>query len=476
MSLSFSNSTGNLFNRLGKVGLAIKQYASYQTSQKPNLIDTTNGIVAQLNAESDIQAIIGDSYIGLLNSGAGGLSGVMQQLASAIVNRMVFRDNPLFNQNLQQSNTLASLLEVIRQMKAAGASVLAMTVAGTPTVVTGQPGPYFTGTGNGVINVSLKRPFDGLALENAFAERLLFTVTGDSYSGSATAANEPLTVNGVGSEGDLFAFDWPLGSNCLIGVSATDAASDNSNGNFLTNSAFDSFTSNVPDNWTLVLGTGGSNVFEEDTLVYDSPPNKALRLLGDGTTNFSLKQQFNVSTGTLGQLSPQTAYSFCIFARRDGVTAANGTLTVDLVDQNNVVIEDAAGINNTFNIDLTGLTVNYAPYTGAFRTPSIMPTSQYLRMRLTGTGLTNNRSVYFDFGSLTQMSQTYTAGPFVAVHAGSIPFQVSDWASAIISSSRNANLNSFQVLLSRLFPDAAYGQGLLYPSSSTPTISDTLIG
>jgi hypothetical protein len=179
VSIPLFGSIGALFDRLGKVGALIENLYSYQQTQLTAMTDTTTGVVGQLNEEPDVQAIQGSSYISILNSSAGTLSGTVQNLAAAIINRMVFRDSPRFNQTLESQNTLASLQEIILQMREQGATVLAMTVTATPSA--------FIGEGDGIINASTKRPLDGLTLENAFSEELLFTCVADSYSGGATA-------------------------------------------------------------------------------------------------------------------------------------------------------------------------------------------------------------------------------------------------------------------------------------------------
>ncbi len=464
--LSFGSAPGNLFNRLGKLGLIIKQAKSYQTSQQPNLIDTTNGAVAQYDGESDLQALIGSAYIGILNnvSTAGSLA---KSVAVQTINRMVFRDNPQIGQTLTSLNTTASINEVIRQMKLQGATVLAMTIGATPS--------SFTGTGNGVINASVRRPFDGLVLENSFAETVKFTCTDDSYGGNATAGNEPFTLTGTGAQNDFFAFNWPLGSNATTTLSAIDGNSNNTNGNLLTNSGFNAFTANIPDNWSLITGTAGTTIASENSLIYDGAA--ALRIIGDGATLTNITQRFDVSTGTLGTLTPQTQYSINLFMRRDGVAPANGTLTIDLIDGTNTVINDANAVANTFNIDLTALTTTYASYTGVFRTPAILPAAQYLRLRLTGTALTTGRTVYLDKLSMGKMTQLGTSFPFFTVHSGSTPFLASDYGTVAITNSRGSGgtLSTFQTLWAQLFTSDMIGNEFLLPSSATPTISDSAL-
>lgn len=467
MPLSFNNATGNLFNRLGKLAALIKNAKSYQTTQQTAMINTTTGVVAQYNGEPDIQALMGSAYIGQLN-GFGGIGSLAQSIARSTINRMVFRDNPQLFQTLTTAQTLTSLQEVIRQMKTAGATVLAMTVAATATA--------FAGRGNAAVVVSVRRPLDGLVLENAFAETIKLVCTDDSYTGNATAGNETVRATGTGQQTDLFAFDWPLGSDGQTDLQAIDGNSDVSGGNLLTNSGFANFTSNVPDNWTLSVGTAGTHVFKETGLVYDS--GAALRLAGDGSTLVALQQTFNSASGTLGVLEPAEQYPVNLFLRRDGTAAAAGVLTVELVDGSGVVIKDNNNADNSFTINLTTLTTDYTAYNGVFRTPTIMPSSYAIRYRMS-TALSNGRSVYLDKAAVgEEMDQLYTGGPYLAVFAGSIPLLKDDLATVAITNSRGSGgtLDTWQTAMFRLFNNEIQGEELLLPSSATPTIADALIG
>lgn len=454
-----------LFTRLGKLGLLLKQFKSYQTAQLDNMTNTTNGVVAQYNAESDVQALMGSNYIQLLNSAADTLGSFTQNMGEQTVNRMCFRDQPQLNQNLQQTNLLASLNEVIRQMNEQGDTVLAMTVAGTVAAMVAY--------GNGVMNVSVRRATDGAVQQNAFAEDVFFQCESDSYSGSSAAGNEAFSVNGTGSQSSVFAFDWPLGSNATANVSAIDGGSSNDSGNFLTNSDFEDWANNVPDNYALTVGTPGTSISREASIVYSG--DFACRLTGTGAagTQVELLQEFDNGGGTEGVLSPQSQYSFCLFLRRDGTIPAAGTVQIDLVDENGIVVSDDAGIANSLTVDCTLLSTVYTAYTAVFRTPAIMPETLSIRYR--SNALTTARSVYLDRGSLGDMSLLYTGGPSVAVHSGSIPFLIGDYGYATITNSRGTagTLSTFQTLFDQLF--SLRSLDLILPSSGTPTVSDNLI-
>lgn len=467
--LSFANATSNLFNRLGKCGLLISQMGINQTAQFPNMTDTAHGVVAQFNSESDIQAQIGDNYINQLNSDT--IGNLAQSIAVQTINRMVYRDNPQLNLTLQSINTLSSINEVIRQMKIAGATIQSQTVTAVPQIVS-NPGPNFTGIGNGIIVTSVLRPQDGLAEQNSLAETVTALCTQDSYIGGATAGNELVQFTGVGGA-NVFDFNWPLGSNATLNINAVDGSKNNSSNNIMTNSGFDTFTGNTPSNWTIQTGTAGVNFFSESTLVYG--PGKAIRFLGDGSTAVDFRQQFNAgTTGTAGKLQSLTQYSVCLFMRRDGV-AASGILTVDLIDQNNNVIQDAAGNNNSFTIDLSTLSTNYASFTGVFRTPLVLPTQQWFRFRQT-TPYTSGRSFYLDRMGMGAMSQMQQHSPFYNVHSGSNNFIQGDYAYITVTNGRGTGntLNTFQTLLYRLFPDVVSNE-IIFPYSASPSISDSLI-
>ncbi len=465
--LVFTNVTGAFFNRCGKLGLLIKQLLAYQTSQYTNLTSTSTGVVGQYASEPDLQALTGQSYIGQLSSPEA-IAGLASSVAQVTASRMVYRDNALLNQNLVTPTVLTALQEIIRQMKVQGATILSMTITLTPNPFTSVG----TNTGNAQVVMSSKRAIDGLVLENSFGETLTVKCTRDSYTGGASAGNETYSVTGQGAEPDLFAFDWPLGSNCSTSVSGIDGSQNNSFGNLLTNSGFDAWTGSVPNNF--VINVGGSLITEETGLTYDS--GAALKITGDGVTLVNFAQQFNSSLGTLGTLSPLRQSSFGIWMRRGGV-ATTGQLAVELIDNNSSVISDAAGTPNQVLFDLSTLGVSYAPYSGSFRTPLIMPSSYSIRFRFTpGNALNSGGIIYLDLAGMGLMKQLYVGGPSLSVHSGSTPPVFGDYAFQLVANGRGAGgtLSTWQTLCYQLFPQIAQNE-LLIPSSLGPNVSDGLI-
>lgn len=459
--ISFANATGNCFNILGKLGALVKNVKNYQTTQKPALIDTTTGAVAQLFAMPDIQAIIGNSYLGVLAAPevAGTIS---QQVAVQALNRIVFNDQPQPGQTFTSGNTLSNLLYLIAQMQQAGASVLAMTITATVAA--------FTGQGNGVVLCSVRRPLDGKVLENAFGEQVQVTCIADSYSGGAQVGNEFFSVQGDGAENDVFAYDWPQGSGYSTQLQAINGNANKSQGNYLTNSGFETWAAGLPTSWT--IDTNNGTIFQETSITYGG--NSALRIQGDGTTLTQLRQQF----GSVAlSLKPQTQYGVNFWMRRDGVAANVGTLVIELVDGTGTPILDAGGNNlNSLSVDLTQLTVGYAAQKFAVRTPAVLPAQQWLRLRLS-TALTNGRSVYLDTGGFGLTQQLGPSCPFFATFSGGSPFLLGDQSLTTITNSRGAagTLSTFQTLCAQLYPQQIISGELLLSSSATPTISDSAL-
>lgn len=466
MSLPLYGATGALFNRLGKLGRVINNINSFQATLETSLTDLTVGVLSQYQTEPDLAAEVGSNWVTMLSS-LEQPTGTMQQLTQDTINRMVFEAQPQIGQTYNSPNLNSSLAYIIQQMLSQGTTILQMTVGATTNP--------FVGVGNGVVNVSLKRPFDGKYLENAFAEVLTFTCTADSYVGGATAYNEQFTVTGEGSQTDVFAYNWPLGSNGSTTINAIDGDTSNGSNNLLTNSGFTNWSGGTPNNWT--VGMGATSITQNQSIIFTA--GSSLQITGDGSTLVSLNQPFNSSTGTTAALASQNQYSVNIYLRTGGIAPSQGVLQLDLIDGGGTIINDLAGTPNSYTIDLTALGTGWTGFTGSFRMPAALPSTYSLRFHLT-TALNNGAVVYLDKLSLGLSTQLYTQGPFVAVHSGSVPFvqtPIADYATASVTNSRGAGgtLSTWQTLLYRLL-SSAVGYELIWPSSLSPSISDSLIG
>jgi hypothetical protein len=458
MSLTFTG-TGGLFTRLGRFGKVAYDMRTYQGTTLPANITS---LMAQFDGLRVPVADIPAADVASRKS----LSAIMSTLqtdAAATVVAMVKADKPA-----AASSLYTSLKEVIAQMVTAGDSVKAATVAATAAAVSGN-------TGTGVLVVSTKRG-DGKVQENIIPEVAYVTCTADSQTGGATEGRETFQYVGEVVQSDVWAEDYPIGSGATTTLTAVDASQD-AGDNLLTNSDFESFTSNLPDGWYAHAGVAGTD-FKKSTTVYLGDAGIAsLELVGGGTAP-SLSQRFNNSGGTTATLLPSQSYAVQFWSKYD-VDPAAGVITVELVggasEASLSVLNDDAGTANSFTLTPhTQLTTTFASVTGVFRTPKNLPAVVRLRFRVS-TGISSGTSVFIDRLAITPLVALYPGGPGAAVFSGATHFITND--AFTITTTNNyggaSNLGSFQILFERLFDMS--GLGLLLPSASSPTIADSLV-
>jgi hypothetical protein len=189
---------------------------------------------------------------------------------------------------------------------------------------------------------------------------------------------------------------------------------------------------------------------------------RCLELVGNGSTLTTL--QIPVT------LTAQTCYAVNLWAVVDVVPAA-GVLAVDLVDGNGgTTLADDQGENNTFSIDLTGLTTTHSAHNGCFHTPLALPSQVYLRIRLT-TALSAGTSLFLDELCLVAMQELYAGGLWAAGFSGPNDFQKGDYAELVVANDRAGSLHEW---LHRLLNFG--GKRFLLPVEAAPaTQPDSLI-
>lgn len=314
----------------------------------------------------------------------------------------------------------------------------------------------------------------GYGLDYAFAETFTFATTADA-NGTATAGNEPVLVTGKAAVSDSLSYLWPGGSGTSKSINVVNAEADNSEGNTLVNSDFETWsTTNYPDNWTIATGAATTNVLRSST-AYTG--DYSLRFLGDaGGTLTAVTQEFNkaVSTiagagGTPFTLSERTPMAVSLYTAVSSVPGA-GVLRVALVDGSGTVVNDDAGTANSFTITLTGETTSFANHTGVFRTPTNLPDPCYLQLKLT-TAISNTVSVFIDHLAVSEMTQMYTGGPFFSIFSSDTNTLVGDsWTMAF---NNNMSSTTWQGCLQKIFDMRSLG--MRFPTTGGSTINANLI-
>lgn len=173
------------------------------------------------------------------------------------------------------------------------------------------------------------------------------------------------------------------------------------------------------------------------------------------------------------QLTPKTAYAISLWACVDAVAAA-GVITVDLFD-GSAVINDAQGSPNSITFNATALTTAFQHLSAlqaaecVFRLPAVVPPVVYLRIRIS-TAVTNTKSMFVDQVGLTPMTEIYSGGPLLALFSGNTAWAAADTFTVTTTNDRAGVLREW---CERNFGMAALG--LIFPTSATPTIPDSVV-
>ena len=448
----------SLFTRLGFQGSISYDVSGVQSGLPARLIDLWD----QYEETPDLDLIGGftQNAIGITSSASGPGNGI-SGLGSSTVQRMVGTSVP----SLEGADSVSTLTELIRQMRADSKTVAACVVSASSAALS-------TSIGNGVVALTTKRG-DGLVQENMVAEILRLICSSDSYTGGASAGLESFQVNGEPNTAGTWDYNWPNGSGQTTGFRAISAdSSASANGTLITNGSFESWTTGTPpalNDWTLQTGTWGTDI-QRSTDKYQG--TYAVEFIAGTAVNTALYQEFGVDTTITP--SPLNSYIVNVFLKKPSGTITAGVLTIELVDGSSVVVNDQQGVANSTTINLTTLTTSYVAHNIAFRIPEVPPTSgMRLRFRLS-TALTGANFVV-DSACFGKVTAAYPGGFGLCVFSGSTPFVKNDgWNITTTNNRAGASYGAtFQTLFDRIFGMRTLN--MLLPTSATPSYPNSLI-
>ena len=388
MAITQIGTTGGnqgLFNRLGKLLKIAALADTYRLTTLPGAVEAAmvlfDGTTVAVRDTADELLPLLSELVEVNNPGD------VQSIAEAVVIQMINADNPRPDLSVDEA-----LAELMKQVNASGNYVDANTVSASVTQTSLD--------GNGVVLASTLDA-RGRTMQNLLAEDLEIRSDGSSLE----VLGEPAV--------DRFSEKWPKGSGSRAELPLIQA--DGSN-NILQNGSFD-FNDDASFTWDLVEDTGGGFAIE-DTIVYKAG-GSAMRVTSNGSTLTHLRQEVT------DQLSPETVYAVNLWTRLNA-TAAAGVATIRLHDGTSV-LQDEAGNNCSFTIDLTALTTGYLPRNGFIRTPSVLPATVYFDI-LISTALTNTRIWYVDHLAMGEAERPSgdAKTPYLIAFEGSVPFSVED--------------------------------------------------
>jgi hypothetical protein len=384
---------------------------------------------------------------------AQGFASYQRSVAQANLIQMVAEaPDPPLNLTLQ-----ASLAYLVAAMQTASATVKRNTVSATVT--------YGSNTGNGVVAAGVLSNL-GLPLEYVFAEILSGVISRDAQSGGAVAGQESLTFSGQTPVTNQLSYLWPAGSGATFGTTAVNAAAPNGRGtaNLLYNGNMELWTvlANIPDGFHLGVGTAGTTILQSTGQFYDGA--SSLSFVGTSSEHTSVQTRFG--TDFKASAAPLTQYAVNLWAKVDVVPAA-GVLSVELVDGSGTQLLDAQGNASVFTVSLPGLTTSWAAINGFLRTPRVLPSQVWLRLRLS-TALSTGSTLFMDRCALCQPNSAYFGGVPIAAFSGNVNWVQGDTAFVTVANAFNGILQSN---FDRLF--SMRNNGLILPSTAgSPTLAD----
>lgn len=452
MTIAFdSTSSGaqGIFNRLSRMFhlLNLINSARGGTSAGDWPVEVED-IIEYYDGDDVIQRRSVDDLIQALDTADGGLGAFTTSLRAAAEEtliEMTDADNPLVSRTVLEAEK-----ELIQQMDDNSKTV----DANEPSASVSMGG---SNTGDGKVVVSVLSG-KGETLEHILPEDIVGIVTS-----TGTAGAEVFTFKGETSQADRLAADWPKGSGTSQRITSRAVGSSV---DLLTDGAFENFTSDDPDSWTIDTGLATDQVREETSTVYTG--SASIRFLGDGSTQTAISQSL-----TVADLDSRTPYAFVAWLRRGGSAVTAGVLTVDLYDGSSTINDDE-GTANSFTIDLTALTTSFVASEGVFRLPEPVPSAVTIRLRCT-TAISNGHDVYVDNATLIPMTRigSNVGGPYVSVHGGATNWALDDKATVTVT---NDQRGAIQTMFGRFFPTMVQND-LFLPSATGggENIDDSLV-
>lgn len=466
MTIGFSE----LFTRIGHYGGAVNDCLAYQGGTQTTNVLTAAGVVARYNqfvtdaANAPALSYVIDGFYASTTNQQSAQQGYLSQLQKLAQNMLLATAQA--DGSLTQNTWQNAMAVLVAQMVANTSTVQASTPAAGAQTGVGSP------VGTPTIVTSVKNQY-GYTAQYLFPETMTFACTLDSNSG-ATLNQEQYGIAGQATYSQQLNYQWPAGSGTSTAMNGVDSTLNNSGGNTLQNSCFQTFTTpNQPDNWTIVVGSAGTSVLQDTTHAYIGASD--LEFVGDGSTLQAVTQQFNVTPtptvgvgGTAYKVLENTQYAVNLWLKVSATPAA-GVLTVSLVNGSGTTINDSASTANSFTISLPSVSTTYLNFKGTFRTPASLPASGvFLKLALT-TALSNTKNLYIGQVGMATMTQLYPGGLWARIFSSAVPPVKGDsWTVADTNT-----YGVFQELFERLF--SMRSLGLQLPYSGSPSISDSLV-
>lgn len=464
-----------LFARLGRLMDFGKAIRTSQTTLRTEYEDTMSNYT---DADMDMVRSLTNNIERRIDEAGSTVKDLVSGGRQTLI-EMMDDDTTVVNFNTEQATR-----ELIRQM-VAGSQTIDRPSAGYVTLPTSNKGTAGSfNNGNGVMLANDMMPLQGftnsvlifLDWPSIKTETFRSTCIRDATNKNVAEGQETFIVEGQRSINNLDE-DWPKGSSTkgsVVVASPNLDAGRTPMKNVCTNSDFQDFTSNVPDNWTLVTGTAGTHVYASGAAGY-GPLSTAnsLRFVGDGSTNPNIKQVLRTTTGTLGEINPDRPYSISA-AVKYATAAPTASLVITVRDSGGTILNNGT-INRKMDLTIASSDIgtNYALFTITGMSPMKIDKGAYLDIRFS-TNLANTSQIFVSDVVVAEMKTFEKGGLAFQMLGGSTRYSEGDQFTLAATNNSSAGDGELAKEMERFFQIGSM-YGLALPSGTSPTIADTVI-
>lgn len=428
--MSFSYSTWG--QQVGSVGKSIYSLLATQATLFPTATLAQN-ISVQYYPSPQLAPNLANQFIGFSSQAAGMVSSLLSIVNNSIGDLQSFLNSP--------SSSPSIILPLFAQQFVIDGQTMLQSTVGSPTIALGSGD-----VGNGTL-VAVNTDWSGVIQQQILNQVVRFQCTNDQYTG-ATAGAEQFSTTGYPFAQSNYAGQLGNGNGSSLSVA------NNSPQQLIQNGGFDTFTTNLPNNWTLVAGTAGTNVLS--TLTTHSPG--ALALLFQGNSSAAT---VTITQALSPQLQTRSKYGLGIWMRKGGGTFAGGSnLKISIYSPSGAMSEV-----NIFNADPTTLTTSYILYSGFMNVGATFATDATARINWTGAASEATTAQIF-MDDMVVIPATSFGGVAYFLERGSADFLKNDF---ITSTTTNDNAGLWSSFFARFY-------SIQFPLvASAPTFSESWI-
>lgn len=289
--------------------------------------------------------------------------------------------------------------------------------------------------------------------------------------GDAVHATRPETIictarDGTGAvfgvvsdpEFDEHSYRW-MSSGSGVSLAVQTAA-----GNLHRNGTMEGVASGQPARFTYV--SGGSTITQSTAVSHRG--SASMLWSGNGSAMQEIRQAHGAVAGTPDQMAPHTTYLLVAAFRTTGAVAAGRTLSMDVCNSGGTTVFGPVSIDA--QTSASGLSASqWRMRWTVFTTGSTVPSGLHSRIRSVGTALSSGENIHIDDFMLVPMARQRAGSMAITIVPGQSSVSRGDITALSVSNTR---------LKWHLWLDWTLGlvrSGITLPSSTTPTVSESLI-